>query len=464
MFGSSTFSGGGIDVIYSKATIEKVKRYRFPDYKGNKPITPREYHETVRHLKAMHISSWKGQYTYGSSMMVFMTLITKWRVNPYSRRQEAGVLEMRASFHADDGPTCDIRVFDAAYAAAQAIRSRYPDPKKQYSLSDWWNMGLIAAKAIEPFVPTLVDRLQDVTSGTNWTRFNWIEPVPVTYEDPTDPTNLQDAFLFDEIPRIVEGLDARLLGKDTDLSGYWREWLTEHALLEACESFPKLNDNSIQNIMELCGFIKALVVDHRIEIPKSLNDSWLAYRYQYSTTKMDVEEAVKFVRRHMDIGDLARGISCHGMASCIYKDTYVTCRCSINVKPRNVGYLAKVWRALDMYGLTPDFYVIWDSLPYSFMVDWFLPIGDVLSVWDANAKYFSGEFYDLSEPVYSLSYTRDLYSNGTSTGPSGIKCYSRWVCPVPSSLNSMYWFDAPSASSRTVWYRVLDSASIFIGH
>jgi hypothetical protein len=128
----------------------------------------------------------------------------------------------------------------------------------------------------------------------------------------------------------------------------------------------------------------------------------------------------------------------------------------VTISPRNVKTLDKILRDLDTYGLTVDFYVIWDMIPYSFMVDWFLPISDVLNVWDANAKYFSGEFYDLKDVCYSLSYTRELDGHN-------VKCYSRWNGSVPSSLNSWYWLEPPSASSKTVVYRVLDAASIFIG-
>lgn len=460
-FGSSDFTGGGYDITYSKFTSQKVIKYRFPEYKGKKPVQPRKYHETVRLLHACHVCSWPWQGSTGSGPCIWIAVRTAVRVNPWHRRTEFGIMEISATRDTWNGVQyrCPRCVLDLLQSITRVIQDRWPDQRRGYDDNSRRQMALMAAQAVEPLVVDLVQRLQGVTSGGS--RFLWIEPEDCTSELPTVPDQLEDQFLFGEIPRIVEGLDPRVLGKS--MSNYWRNWLTEHAIYEACDSFPKLSDNSIQNIMELVGFIKALVVDHRIEIPKSLSSAWLAYRYQYSTTKMDVEEAVKFVHRHMDIGDLARGITCYGVSSCIYEGTEVTCRCSIDVKPRNVGYLANIWRALDTYGLTPDFYVLWDSLPYSFMVDWFLPIGDVVSVWDANAKYFSGEFYDLSEPVYSFSYTRELPVAG-SVSPSAVKCYSRWVGSVPSSLNSWYWFDAPSASSRTVWYRVLDAASLFIGH
>lgn len=273
---------------------------------------------------------------------------------------------------------------------------------------------------------------------------------------PYPDIDFRSAFLFSEPELIGERLDPLLAGTKGGISNHWIQVATQHALLEACDSLPRLSDNSISNLIEIVGFIKALVVDHKIEIPKSLADAWLSYRYQYSTTKMDVQDAIKFVRRHTDLGTLDRMIVGRGTHVFDYMGSNVVCRCGIEVTPKETSYLKKIWRALDQYGLTPDFYVIWDSIPYSFMVDWFLPVSDIVSVWDANAMYFSGEYYTFDGCCYSLKYTREL--DGYT-----IQCYTRWLGSVPSSLNSFYWLEAPSAGCKTVGYRILDAASIFIG-
>jgi hypothetical protein len=227
--------------------------------------------------------------------------------------------------------------------------------------------------------------------------------------------------------------------------------------MEALETFPKLSDNSISNALEVLGFIKALVVDHRIEIPKSLSDAWLSYRYQFTTTKLDIEEAVKFVRRNADLGGLERGISCYGTSTHTFENgTTVTCRCECLVLPQIVNTAERLLRTLDTYGLNPDFYVLWDMTPFSFMVDWFVPVGDMLGVEDANAKFLSGEFYKIAWVCYSLSYTREFKN-------AHVKCYTRWRGSVPKSMNSLYWLEPPSAGQKTTVFRILDAASIFIG-
>lgn len=294
----------------------------------------------------------------------------------------------------------------------------------------------------------------------SWMQANtgtWWCTIYETKGNPYPDFNFRELFLYDEPWIIEEKGDPLLAGVHGGLSHHWIENYSQHALLEACNSLPRLSDNSISNLIEVVGFIKALVVDHKIEMPKSLADAWLAYRYQYSTTKADIEDAIKFVNRHIDLGTLDQALVGRSVARYTYLDSQdVTFRCGVKVTPKETSWLNRIWRALNTYGLTPDFYVLWDMVPYSFMVDWFLPVSDIASVWDANAVYFSGEFYTFDELCYSLKYTRMI-------GDYRLQFYTRWSGSVPSSLNSLYWFDAPSATSKTVGKRILDAASIFIG-
>jgi hypothetical protein len=264
----------------------------------------------------------------------------------------------------------------------------------------------------------------------------------------------KSAFLFNEPEQVQEHLDPWLLGRST--SNYWKNWLIQHAFLDACEHIPRMNDNSISNILELTSFIYALVVKHQIEIPKSLSSAWLAYRYQYTTSTLDAKQAISFVRRHMNIGNFEKGITCYGQSYHTVDGTDVVCRCELNVSPKEVGYLAKIWRALYTYGLQPNFYVIWDSIPYSFMVDWFVPLGDVAGAVDASRMYTS-EYYTFKRIIYSLTYIRRV-------GESKIHCYTRWRGSSPPKLNGLYWFD-PEAdpSTKTRAYRALDAVSMCIG-
>jgi hypothetical protein len=261
--------------------------------------------------------------------------------------------------------------------------------------------------------------------------------------------NYDEMFLFNEPLVHVQGIP--YVGK----LGYWYNWLVEHAYLEALQSVPKLNDNSISNVIEIVGFIKSLVVDHKVEFPSRLQDLWLQYRYVYNTTKLDVSEAISFAKRYMSLGSLNRKLKCYGMSTTTVNDILVTCRCTLNIEPTDLGYVDKIWRALTTYGLSPDFYVIWDMIPYSFIVDWFIPVGDMLSVFDANSEY-SSRNYTISDVCLSLSYE-------VPTPDGNFKCYSRWRADPLKTFNEFYWLDKPRTSDKVKIFRVFDAVSLIMG-
>jgi hypothetical protein len=118
--------------------------------------------------------------------------------------------------------------------------------------------------------------------------------------------------------------------------------------------------------------------------------------------------------------------------------------------------LDKLWRSLYTYGLQPNFYVIWDSIPYSFIVDWFIPIGNLAKAWDAESMY-DGTYYEIKDVVFSLSYDiTDEYHNTYHQ-------YSRWHTDGVPRLNGFYQLIEDPASTRVIGMRILDAASLFIG-
>jgi hypothetical protein len=285
-------------------------------------------------------------------------------------------------------------------------------------------------------------------SGSSMLRIN------LTLDSGSIPSSdsLKSDLSLNEVELTQEGLDP--LQVPTIL--YGRNWLIQHAYFDALQSAPRLNENSISNILEIVGFIKSLVVDHRIEIPKSLQSAWLSYRYQYSTSRLDAEEAIAFVHRNMDLGGLDKGIKCFGAATRDINGKLVTCRCSLTLTPRELGILESVWRSLYTYGLQPNFYVLWDMIPYSFIVDWFIPLGDAASVLDAEAMFMRGENFHISNVCFSLSYDTQHSEYATHQ-------YSRWRSSPLTQFNEFYWLDKPATSKRTLVYRILDTASLCIG-
>lgn len=241
-----------------------------------------------------------------------------------------------------------------------------------------------------------------------------------------------------------------------DITNYWFTYAKQHAFYEAATALPSLNDNSISNIMELGSFIKALVVDHKIEIPKRLSDAWLTYRYQYNTTKMDVREAIKFMNRHIPESMWRSGLTSYGAYTFQYKGVDITVRCTLKLRSKELDTVSRLWQSLSTYGLAPDFYAIWDMIPYSFVVDWFIPVGNVLSVLDA-ARLYNEEHYNFDSVIYSISYQIP------STDGVLWNVYSRWVESGPEQLSGMYWLEPDSPSKKVAGFRALDAVSLILG-
>jgi hypothetical protein len=261
----------------------------------------------------------------------------------------------------------------------------------------------------------------------------------------------RDAFLLHEPGVLHDGEDDLFYGRGTQ--GYFRNVLIQNAYMNLVENVPRLNENSVSNLLEISAFIKGLVIDKKVEIPKSLSDAWLAYRYTYGTTKMDAEEAIHFVHRHMDLGDWL-SLKAHGNSSIEYDGTLIRCHCVATVLPRQLDTVSRLWKKLYTYGLSPTFYIAWDMVPYSFIVDWFLPIGDILAAWDAEREM--KHFYEIKDVQFSLTYERAYNKLGT------VKCYSRWLAGPPPELQGRYFLEK-NPSSRTVSKRVIDGAALILG-
>jgi hypothetical protein len=298
-------------------------------------------------------------------------------------------------------------------------------------------------------VSFLVDSLADATreATKDWVLPNFSGAYPYPAHDtapadlklPVDTFHDQDRFNGDPV---------------IDLTNYWVEYGKQHAFFEAIESVPRMSDNNIANILQFTSFIYNLVVRHEVSIPESLSDAWLSYRYSYNTTKLDVEEAVKFMRRHADKFLRGFGLRSYGQHTFNYEGMPVTVRCSVRIRNKQLDIIGKVWRALDTYGLRPNFYIVWDSIPFSFIADWFLPIGDVLSVADARQRV--AEYYTFSGITYSMTYFP--LQDGIRW-----KSYRRWVESAPPELSGTYWLEDGNVSPKLAAYRALDLASLILG-
>lgn len=129
--------------------------------------------------------------------------------------------------------------------------------------------------------------------------------------------------------------------------------------------------------------------------PRKLPQTWLEYQYGWRPLMNDCKGAVDALQRYDKSQDWV--VSVKGSAkeeSDVWDDisgTYSAnrrvvkkngCFVRLDYTPKN-GFLS----ALASLGLTNPYQLAWEVLPYSFVIDWYLPIGEWLSAMDADAGY-----------------------------------------------------------------------------
>lgn len=222
--------------------------------------------------------------------------------------------------------------------------------------------------------------------------------------------------------------------------------------LEALNSL-KANTNNIQNIFGIIDLAKGLL--HPTKLPsllkalpkrgaKSLtSDAWLKYRYVYKTTLSDIEEMTRFIIQGLDHSNTItlRG----GMST-----PKGTCRIRINAKMKDLSQFAY----LQKFGVAPDLYNIWDMVPFSFVVDWFVGIGDF-------AQQISDQQWAMNFDIVSCTTSWKWMDNiQTTLGPVPFTHYQRFVT---STAPPFVPYSSDTVSDRTLIKRIIDGAALLLG-
>lgn len=146
------------------------------------------------------------------------------------------------------------------------------------------------------------------------------------------------------------------------------------AFVDACDKLPSsAGMNNIANVADVISSLKSM--SKGLTKVGSAADAWLAYRYSYSTTKSDIHALSEFANR---IAALPSVIRSNGY----YKDGDWEYRVSISVTS---SYLASLVSFGEKWGLSLDAVNAWDLIPYSFIVDWVLPVSDLLERWQSQS-------------------------------------------------------------------------------
>lgn len=219
------------------------------------------------------------------------------------------------------------------------------------------------------------------------------------------------------------------------------------AYLDACRNLPYSEVNSLGNLMEVANLARSIIARDFGQVPKDLKQAvangWLSYRYSYSTTKSDVRSYRRDISRITSLLDTAQtNVTQHGQST--FGSHALRCTAEFALAlPSSV----KSWA--EALGLKLSMANAWDIIPYSFVVDWFLSVGDFLEKIDSIGQ--SREFH-CNRVYYTLHYSDE-----------NSECFSRWsMDKPPDAAFALFYSEESETKTKTVVKRIIDSASLII--
>lgn len=226
------------------------------------------------------------------------------------------------------------------------------------------------------------------------------------------------------------------------------------AYVDACSKAPVNKVNNVANVLAVWKLftdfaeapkIAVDVVHSGKELIKSLSNFWLQYRYVLSTTEMDIREMADLAQR---VGRGPCNIRCNGYYSEEIRGVKYEFRASFKMTPDDVDGLQS---EVEKYGLALTAYNSWDLVPFSFIADWFLRIGDKL------------EFYEDRNRALRLKPSEIWYSVSKKfeTDDSIEDYYFRWSGGIPPIDNS--FVQHGDASKATLIKRGADVLALVEG-
>lgn len=176
--------------------------------------------------------------------------------------------------------------------------------------------------------------------------------------------------------------------------------------------------------------------------PGEISQLWLKYRYQYQTTKMDLEEYRELITRIKQL-KLLLGKDIHTTGQ--YTGDYGSFRAELRVAVRDI-FPEDFGEKLAAIGLEPNAVNIWDMVPYSFIVDWFFHIDELMAYVDKI-----GNSIDLPVKDTWFTYMSEYDSQHVFFRVSGRRLE---VPPI---------YVEKQASTTTIKMRVADVISLILG-
>lgn len=243
-------------------------------------------------------------------------------------------------------------------------------------------------------------------------------------------------------------------------------------LLNDCISKLEVSDNNIANLREFISIIndarngrisnlyrdfQQLVKPSKTsgleKVGKFASNNWLRYRYAYKTTVSDLNQfigaAEKDYLRKITDQTLAHPLRAGGTFD--GEEWHLKCRLHESNRDPFMAMAERVRR----YGLLPDLHTLWDMIPFSFAVDWFLPVDDFLSSVD---HHWYSQGYEFDELLYSRKRQKDLEIAGIQLH---LTDYSRWLDSEVAPWS--YTREDSGGCTQVAFNRTADGLSLIVG-
>lgn len=224
------------------------------------------------------------------------------------------------------------------------------------------------------------------------------------------------------------------------------------AYLKAIEGIPSLSGmNNLENALQCIALAKDIIVSKGkpaklAKLPKEIRNIWLATRYSLGTSVSDVYEVGSYINRAADLIGSAV-LKSDGYFYSDGKKYHVT----LSWLPQDLKVLQT---PLERLGFAPTASNLWDLVPYSFVVDWFLQIGSMLEFEETRQLALR------AQPAESWMSIEKVGENAWGTHQSE---YIRLPgFPSASDLSWLPDYQWYHPSGKTIAKRAVDAAALFL--
>lgn len=155
---------------------------------------------------------------------------------------------------------------------------------------------------------------------------------------------------------------------------------------------------------------------------KSASNNWLEFHFGWSPLINDIHSSIKFLQEPIKSVSVVGRRALRDTSSSTYTGTYYSIRgkhvfkVSAHVQADIRITNPNLWLA-DRLGLINPLGLAWELIPFSFVIDWFVPVSDFLGQW---TEFAGIEFIN---PMYS-THVEDLCTRTHLTRPNARGPYS----------------------------------------